>query len=105
MMEKETEDKDSGMGTIKTTPNGNRQTPGRSRGKRRRTKTEKGNTQDRNKENGNRQRTKAKKGNRGQGQKLGRKENKRPDALYSSAETLQKFANKIIWGGLIYKTV
>ena len=24
---------------------------------------------------------------------------------YSSAETLQKFANKIIWGGLIYKTV
>ena len=32
-------------------------------------------------------------------------ENKRPDGLYSSAQTLQKFANKIIWGGLIYKTV
>ena len=32
-------------------------------------------------------------------------QNKRPDGLYSSAETLQKFANKIIWGGLIYKTV
>ena len=32
--------------------------------------------------------------------------NKRPDGLYSSAETLQKLANKIIWGGLIiYKTV
>ena len=29
--------------------------------------------------------------------------NKRPDGLYSSAEILQKFANKIIWGGLIYK--
>ena len=29
--------------------------------------------------------------------------NKRPDGLYSSAEILQQFANKIIWGGLIYK--
>ena len=29
--------------------------------------------------------------------------NKRPGGLYSSAEILQKFANKIIWGGLIYK--
>ena len=29
--------------------------------------------------------------------------NKRPDGLYSSAEILQKFANNIIWGGLIYK--
>ena len=28
---------------------------------------------------------------------------KRPNGLYSSAEILQKFANKIIWGGLIYK--
>ena len=28
---------------------------------------------------------------------------KRPDGLYSSAQILQKFANKIIWGGLIYK--